>query len=239
LGKWKPRPKKVTWRENAKKRVALEAVKHVEEGFVVGLGSGSTAAYAIQEIGRRVTQGGLHVLGVPTSSQAMMIAVGSGVPLTTLDEHPSLDLAIDGADQLDKQFNMIKGGGGALTREKIVASTAKQLVIVADEMKLVEKLGTNCEVPAEVLPFALAPVTANIKKLGGEPLLRESKGKLGAVVTDNGNYIVDIDFGPIDKAEELDQRLKIIPGVFETGLFIGMADVVYLGKPDGISKLER
>ena len=229
----------MSWREDAKKRVALEAVKHVEEGFIVGLGSGSTTAYVIQELGRRVIHDGLQVLGVPTSSQAMMLAVHSGFPLTTLDEHPILDLAIDGADQIDKKLNMIKGGGGALTREKIVASAAKQLVIVADETKLVEKLGTSCQLPVEVLPFALATATTTIRKLGGKPLLRESKGKVGAVVTDNGNYIVDIDFGLINNVEELNQQLKLIPGVIETGLFIGVADVVYLGKPDGVKKLVR
>jgi len=167
-----------------------------------------------------------------------MLAVRSGVPLTTLDEHPVLDLAIDGADEVDEKLDMIKGGGGALTREKIVASAAKQVVIVADETKLVEKLG-SFRVPVEVLPFALASATAGIKELGGKPFLRESNGKVGAVVTDNGNYILDVDFGLIDDAEELNQRLKLIPGVIETGLFIGMADIVYLGKPDGIVKLEK
>jgi ribose 5-phosphate isomerase A len=238
LGKWKLRPEKVTWIEDAKKRVALEAVKHVEDGFVIGLGSGSTAAYVIEEIGRLIRQDGLHVLGVPSSSQAMMVAVRSGVPLTTLDEHPVLDLDIDGADEVDKKLNMIKGGGGALTREKVVASAAKQVVIVADETKLVETLGAF-KVPVEVLPFALATATAEIKELNGKPLLRESNGKVGAVVTDNGNYIVDVDFGAIDDAEELNRRLKLIPGVIETGLFIGMADIVYLGKADGIVRLEK
>jgi ribose 5-phosphate isomerase A len=238
LGKWKLRPEKVTWREDAKKRVALEAVKHVEDGFVIGLGSGSTAAYVIEEIGRLIRQDGLHVLGVPSSSQAMMVAVRSGVPLTTLDEHPVLDLDIDGADEVDKKLNMIKGGGGALTREKVVASAAKQVVIVADETKLVETLGAF-KVPVEVLPFALATATAEIKELNGKPLLRESNGKVGAVVTDNGNYIVDVDFGAIDDAEELNRRLKLIPGVIETGLFIGMADIVYLCKADGIVRLEK
>jgi ribose 5-phosphate isomerase A len=239
LGKWKLRPEKVSWREEAKRRVALEAVKEIQEGFIVGLGSGSTAAYVIQEIGHQMLQEGLRVLGVPSSSQAMMLAVRSGIPLTTLDEYPILDLAIDGADQIDKQLNLIKGGGGALTREKVVASAAKQFVVVADETKLVEKLGANCRVPVEVLPFALATATAGIKELGGKPFLRESKGKVGAVVTDNGNYIVDVDFGPIDDAEELNHQLKLIPGVIETGLFIGMADILYLGKPDGIIKLEK
>ncbi|UCC58082.1 MAG: ribose-5-phosphate isomerase RpiA [Candidatus Bathyarchaeum sp.] len=229
----------MSWREEAKKRVALEAVKHLQDDFIVGLGSGSTAAHVIQEIGRQILKAGLRVLGVPTSSQAMMLAVRSGIPLTTLDEYPSLDLAIDGADQIDKKLDMIKGGGGAMTREKIVASAAKQFIIVADETKLVDKLGTNCRVPVEVLPFALATATASIKELGGKPLLRESGRKVGAVVTDNGNYIVDIDFGPMKDTEELNRRLKLIPGVVETGLFIKMADIVYLGKPDGIIRLER
>jgi len=229
----------LSWREEAKKRVALEAVKHVEDGFVVGLGSGSTAAYVIAEIGRMIRQDGLSVLGVPSSSQAFLLAVQSGVPLTTLDEHPVLDLDIDGADEVDRRLNLIKGGGGALTQEKIVASVAKKVVIVADETKLVEKLGSMFKVPVEVLPFGLATATAAIKKLGGKPILRESKGKVGAVVTDNGNYIVDVDFGPISDAGELNRRLKLIPGVIETGLFVGMADLVYLSKADGIVKLEK
>jgi ribose 5-phosphate isomerase A len=134
---------------------------------------------------------------------------------------------------------LIKGGGGALTREKIVASVAKEYIVVADETKLVEKLGANCQVPVEVLPFAQATVTQSIKELGGKPILRESKGKVGAVVTDNGNYIIDIDFEPMKDAEKLNQQLKLIPGIIETGLFIEMTDIVYLGKPDGIRKLEK
>lgn len=229
----------MSWRKEAKKRAALEAVRHVEDGFIVGLGSGSTAAYVIKEIGLQMLNEGLKILGVPSSSQAMMLAVQSGVPLTTLDEYPILDLAIDGADQIDRQLNLIKGRGGALTKEKIVASAAKEFVVVADETKLVEKLGTDCPVPVEVLPFALATATADIEELGGKPLLRESKGKVGAVVTDNGNYIIDVDFGPITDTEELNRQLKFIPGVIETGLFIGMADIIYLGRLDGFRKMEK
>jgi ribose 5-phosphate isomerase A len=229
----------VSWKEEAKKRVASEAVNHVEDNFLVGLGSGSTAAYVIKDIGQMIIQDGLNVQGVPSSSQAMLLAVRSGIPLTTLDEHPNLDLTIDGADEVDKKLNMIKGGGGALTREKIVVSAAKQVVIVADETKLVEKLGTTFRVPVEVLPFALATVTIGIKELGGEPLLREAERRVGAVVTDNGNYIIDVDFGPIDDAEELNRGLKFIPGVIETGLFMNMADIVYLGNKDGIINLEK
>jgi len=229
----------VVWREEAKKRVALEAVKHVQDKFIVGLGSGSTAACVIEEIGEKIRREGLRILGVPTSHQAMMLAVHCGVPLTTLNEHPQLDLAIDGADQVDRELNLIKGMGGALAREKIVASAAKQLVIVVDETKLVEKLGTNHPVPLEVLPFALPTVMVRMRELGGKPVLREGKGKVGPVVTDNGNFVVDVDFGPIRAPKELDLQLKSIPGVIETGLFVGIADVVYLGKPDGFLRLER
>jgi len=229
----------VIWREEAKKRVALEAVKHVKDNFIVGLGSGSTAAYVIQEIGEKTRKEGLRILGVPTSHQAMMLAVHCGVPLTTLDEHPQLDLAIDGADQVDRKLNLIKGGGGALTREKIVASASKEFVIVADETKLVEKLGTNHTVPVEVLPFALTTVMVRLRELKGKPILREGGGKVGPLVTDNGNFVVDVDFGSVDDVKELNLRLKLISGIIETGLFVGMADVVYLGKPGGVEKLVR
>jgi len=229
----------VGWREEAKKRAALEAVKHLKDGFTLGLGSGSTAAYAIREIGRKIQQEDLRILGVPTSYQAFLLAVDCGILLTTLNEHPELDLTIDGADQIDKALNLIKGMGGALTREKIVASASKQLVIVADETKLVEKLGTNHPVPVETLPFALPTVMSKVQEMGGRPVLREGKGKVGPVVTDNGNFIVDVDFGLIDDPKELNSRLKLISGVVETGLFIDMADIVYVGKPALVEKLER
>jgi len=229
----------VVWREEAKKRVALEAVKHVQDDFIVGLGSGSTAAYVIQQIGEKIRLEGSRILGVPTSHQAMMLAVHCGVPLTTLNEHPQLDLAIDGADQVDRELNLIKGGGGALTREKIVASAARQFVIVADETKLVERLGTNHTIPVEVLPFAVPTVMVKLRELKGKPVLREGGGKVGPLVTDNGNFVVDVDFGPVDDVKELHLQLKLIPGVIETGLFVGMADAIYLGKPDGVEKLVR
>jgi len=229
----------VGWREEAKKKASLEAVKHVKDDFTVGLGSGSTVAYAIQEIGKRIQQRKLRILGVPTSHQTMMLAVHCGIPMTTLNEHSQLDLTIDGADQIDRQLNLIKGMGGALTREKIVASATKQFVIVADETKLTEKLGANCAVPVEVLPFALPTVMLKMQEKGGKPVLREAKGKVGPVVTDNGNFIVDVDFGPINAPKELDSKLKSIPGVIETGLFVEMADVVYVGTPTTVERLER
>jgi len=229
----------VGWREEAKKRAALEAVKHVKNGFVLGLGSGSTAACAIQEMGRRIKQEGLRILGVPTSYQALLVAVDCGIPLTTLNEHPQLDLTIDGADQVNGSLNLIKGMGGALTREKIVASASKQLIIVVDETKLVERLGTNHPVPVEVLPFALPTVMLKVREMGGKPVLREGKGKAGPVVTDNGNLIIDVDFGPINTPKKLDSQLESVPGVIETGLFVEMADIIYVGKPTGVQRLER
>lgn len=230
---------KLSWIEEARKRVAIEAVKHVKDGFIVGLGSGNTAAYAIKELGRRIHEEKWKILGVPTSHQALRLAVRSGIPITTLEEHPQLDLTIDGADQIDKELNLIKGMGGALTREKVVASATKQLIIVADEKKLVEKLGKNQPLPIEVLPFALPTVMLKIEEMGGKPILREGRGKVGPVVTDNGNFIIDADFGLIDSPKELNLELKSIPGVIETGLFIEMADIVYVGKPEGVDKLKR
>lgn len=229
----------MSWREKAKERAAQEAARLVEYGFVVGLGSGSTIAYAIQEIGKRIQGQELRVLGIPTSHQASMLAVENGIPLTTLNEHPQLDLAIDGADEIDRELNLIKGMGGALTREKIVASAARKLVVVADETKLVEKLGTNHPVPIEILPFAFSTAMLGIQKLGGKPVLREGKGKVGPIITDNGNFIVDADFGPLNAPKELNSRLRSIPGVIETGLFVGMADLVYIGTPTTVRKLER
>jgi ribose 5-phosphate isomerase A len=229
----------VSWREDAKKRAALEAVKHVREGYVVGLGSGTTIAYAIQEIGRKNRREGVQVLGVPTSHQALMLALNYGIPITTLDEHPKLDLAIDGADQVDGELNLIKGMGGALMREKVVASAAKQFVVVADETKLVEKLGINQPVPVEVLPFALSTVVSRMEDLGGKAVLREGERKVGPVVTDNGNFILDVTFGAVDDLTKLDVAVKSIPGVLETGLFLGMVDVVYLGKQDGVVRLDK
>ena len=228
-----------SWIEKAKKRAALEAVKNVKDGYIIGLGSGSTAAYAIKEIGKITRQKNWQILGVPTSYQAMQLAIQCGIRLTTLQEHPQLDLTIDGADQIDKELNLIKGMGGALTREKIVASTSKRVIIVADETKLVNKLGTNHPVPVEVLPFATSTVMLKIRKMKGRTRLRETSGKVGPLVTDNGNFILDADFGPIDAPSELNFQLKSIPGVVETGIFANMADIVYLGTTNTVRKLKK
>jgi len=234
------KPKLQEERERAKKNAALEATKHVLDGFKIGLGSGSTAAYAIKEIGRKIRMEGIQVWGVPTSHQAYMLAIEYGIPITTLDQHPQLDLTIDGADQIDGELNLIKGMGGALVREKIVASASKQVIIVADETKLAEKLGEDQPVPIEVLPFALSHVTSKIRNYGGKPKLRENKGKVGPVITDNGNFILDVDFGRIKDPKKLNEQLKLISGVVETGLFTGLANIVYIGRLDGtVTKLQK
>lgn len=230
----------IDWIEKAKKNAALEAVKHVGNGFTVGLGSGSTAAYAIEEIGKRMKRDNLCIQGVPTSYQAFMLAVQNGIPATTLEENPVLDLTIDGADQIDPELNLIKGMGGALAREKIVAYASKKLIIIADESKKVKELGENHHpVPLEVLPFAASLVTRMIKEIHGKPRLREGKGKVGPTVTDNGNLIIDADFGPIRNPSLLESKLKSTPGIIETGFFIQMAHVIYVGKRSGIEKLTK
>lgn len=233
------KPKK-EWIKEAKRNAALEAVKHVKDNFVIGLGSGSTAAYAIEQIGNRIKREKIHVSAVPTSYQTFMLAVKHGIPITTLEEHPTLDLTIDGADQIDDELNLIKGMGGALTREKIVASASKKLVIVADERKKVKFLGENNHpVPIEAIPFATPIVMHKIKEMGGKPFLRESNKKVGPVITDNGNIIVDVNFGLVHEPAELNHKLKGIPGVVETGLFVKMADLIYLGERAGVRKLEK
>ena len=226
------------WAEEAKRKAAYAAVKHVKDGFVVGLGSGSTAAYAIEALGERVKLEKPRLLAVPTSYQAFLLAVKCGITVTTLDEHPVIDVTIDGADQIDPTLNLIKGMGAALAREKIVASVSKQNIVIADESKKVAVLGENDHpVPVEVLPFAIAAVKGKIESFGGKAVLREGKGKLGPVITDNGNAVIDAVFGVIKNPVELEKKLKMIPGVVETGLFIGLASTAYIGNPSKVEKI--
>lgn len=229
----------MTWKEDAKRRAAVEAVKHVKDGYFVGLGSGSTVKYALEELGRVTRDKGLNVLGVPTSYDTMLLAIENGIPLTTLHEHTELDIAIDGADQIDPNLNLIKGGGAALTKEKIVDRAAKLLIIIADETKLTETLGKKCRVPIEVLPFATPRVMRKIQELNGKATLRKAVGKVGPIITDNGNFIIDADFGPIKDPEKLEAKLKLTPGVIETGLFIEMANIAYVGYETGLKIFKR
>ena len=226
--------------QQSKQKAALESIKHVKDGFIVGLGSGSTAAIAIEALGKRVKTEKLHIMGIPTSYQAFLLAVQCRIPITTLDEHPEIDVTIDGADQITPKLDLIKGMGAALAREKIVAASTKLNVIIADEKKKVRFLGENNQVvPIEVLPFAISLVKRKIIDAGGKPLLREGKGKLGPVITDNGNAILDSYFGEITDPAELAIKVKHIPGVVETGFFIGLTDIAYVGTVKAVEKIER
>lgn len=223
-----------------KQKAALEAVKHVKDGFIVGLGSGSTAAFAIQALGERVKREKLRIMGIPTSYQAFLLAVECGIPITTLDEHSQIDVTIDGADQITPELFLIKGMGAALAREKIVAAASKLNIIIADAKKKVKVLGENNQpVPIEVLPFAISPVKQKIIDADGKPVLREGKGKLGPVITDNGNVILDSYFGEVADPEDLAVKLKIIPGVVETGFFVGLTDIAYIGTASNVEKMKK
>lgn len=220
----------MSWRELAKKRAAKAAVQHVKDGFVVGLGTGTTASYAIKEIGSRIRNENIDVYGVPTSHQAAFLAIQENIRLVTLDEHPTVNLTIDGADQIDKNLNVIKGGGAAMLREKIVASASKDYIIIADESKLVDVLGVGQPVPIEVLPFAATYVKKRLEKIAKKVTIREGSGKAGPILTDNGNFIVDGDFGPILDPQDLELTIATIPGTVETGLFIRMLKMAYIGR---------
>jgi len=213
---------------NPKEVTGRMAAQLVKENMVVGLGTGSTTAYTIKELGRRVA-GGLKILGIPTSYQSAFLAAENGIPLTTLDEHPVLDIDIDGADQV-ANYVAIKGGGAAHTREKIVARSAKKFVVVADESKMSDVL--NHTVPLEVIPCARKLVEKEVAELGGKTEVRMGVRKDGPVISDNGNFIMDADFGEIHNPASLDIALSQCTGIVEHGIFINV-DVVYIGKKDG------
>jgi ribose 5-phosphate isomerase A len=221
---------------DAKKAAGEAAAELVKSGMVVGLGTGSTVAWTIRRLGDRVREEGLDFLGVATSFQAESLAIASGIRLATLNSHPLLDLAIDGADQVDGDLFVIKGGGAAHTREKVVACSAKRFVIVADESKYVQKL--TWPVPVEVLPFALRLVERRLVELGGKPVLRLGKMKDGPVITDNGNFVVDADFGMIEDPAALATRIDPIPGVVEHGIFDNL-DELYLARASGVERIGR
>ncbi len=216
--------------ESAKKRAGSRAAEFVDDGMLVGLGTGSTAACAIRELGRRVDQG-LDIRGIPTSFQARREAKRAGIPLCSLGDTDQIELAIDGADQV-ADMDLIKGGGGAHTREKIVSSIANNTVIVVDESKLAPSL--NRSIPIELISAARGAVASGIHNLGGGVSLRESTGKDGPVMTDNGNLLMDCDFGQITNPEALGNSLSRIPGIVEHGLFIDVADTIIIGNECGV-----
>jgi ribose 5-phosphate isomerase A len=216
--------------EHLKQLAAQRAVDFVSDGQTVGLGTGSTAAFAIQGLAARI-QTGLKIRGVATSLQTENLARRLGIPLLDFNDVSKLDITIDGADQIDPNFDMIKGGGGALTREKLVARISDVEVIVVDQSKQVVTLGGGFPVPVEVVPFGWRLAARLLSDLGSVPRLRETGGT--PVVTDNGNWIIDSDFGRIEDPPNLEKHIKLLPGIVESGLFIGLADVMVVGSEEG------
>jgi len=223
--------------EEKKRLAGIEAAKEVEDGNYVGLGTGSTVRYAIEELGRRVREEGLSIKGIPTSADTRILAIKTGIPLTTFAEVQELDIAIDGADQVSRNYHLIKGGGAALFREKVVAYNSRKFVVVVDESKLSNFL--DIAVPVEVLPFAWSAVVRKLKAIGcKEAKLRQAKGKSGPLVTDNGNYILDAYFGRIEYPHKLEKDINSIVGVVENGIFYGITTKVIVGKEGHTEVLE-
>ena len=219
---------------NAKMNACKSVIPLIPKSGAIGLGSGSTVAIFAKELGRQIADGEVDVCVVPSSYQAYQLAVEHRIPLTNLDINPSLFLTVDGADEVDKDLNLTKGGGGALFQEKIVASASEKLIIIVDESKLVDHLATRFDIPIEVLPFALGVVKRKISEMGITPLIRMAERKMGPIVTDNGNFILDLKFPePIQNPAKVAVNLKMTPGVVETGLFIGMASEVHVGLESG------
>lgn len=227
--------------QSAKKAAAYLAVdNHVISGDLVGIGSGTTVIFAVKRLAERFHNDNIHVKCIPTSFQARQLVIEHKLPLTDLDIHPKIDVCIDGADEVDQNMNLIKGGGGCLLQEKIVASCAKRLIIVADYTKDSKFLGDQYKkgIPIEVSPMAYVPIKNKIEMLfGGDVDLRLAINKAGPVITDNGNFILDWKNYKQDvNWDKINTTLMMIPGVVETGLFIHMASLAYFGMPDGTVK---
>ncbi|MEM4302826.1 MAG: ribose-5-phosphate isomerase RpiA [Candidatus Caldarchaeum sp.] len=219
--------------DGARLAAAKTVTSLVEDGMVVGLGSGSTVSLIVAEISKL----GKRIAVIPASSQTYLEAVRSGLKLTSLDRNPHPDLYLDSFDQTDENCNMVKGGGAALMREKVLASASKLRIFVGESRKLSKKL--NKPVPLEVLSFALGYVVDEVEKIGASVAVRMSQAKNGPTVTDNGNYVVDADFGEITDPASLEQRLRKIPGLLENGLFVGLADRMFIAMEDGrVEELE-
>ncbi|MGQ9583467.1 MAG: ribose-5-phosphate isomerase RpiA [Thermoplasmatota archaeon] len=224
--------------EELKALAGRRGAELVGDGMVVGLGTGSTARHAILRIGERVREG-LRVLGIPTSVDSERLAKGCGIPLTTLEEHPEVDLTIDGADEVDPRLDLIKGLGGALLREKLVAHASRREVIVVDSSKLVERLGERAPLPVEVVRYGHTAVARRLAALGCSPALRVSRRGAGPYITDNGNYIYDCRFPGIPDPRGLEMEIDAIPGVVECGLFIGLAHMALVASGEGVREMRR
>jgi len=226
--------------EEQKEAACRKAVELVEKGQVIGLGSGSTVAYFVKLLAGEERSRGLGARVISTSFQVHYLAVEEGLRVATLDEYPEPDLVVDGADEITLSLDMIKGGGAALVREKILASAAKRVAIVADASKVVGRLGERHPVPVEVIPMAASHLLRVLaQRLGARGRIRVSGGKVGPVVTDNGNFVLDLELGPIGDPARLERELKLLPGVVETGLFTGLADLAYVANEVSVRELVR
>ena len=228
-----------------KQAVALAAVDQIENGMILGLGSGSTAALMIEALAVKIKSGEIKdVVGVTTSFQGDVLASELGIPLKSLSSVSTIDLAIDGADEVDPKFQLIKGGGACHVQEKLVAALAKKFIVVVDSTKLVKKLNLDFKLPVEVLPSAWKQVQKTLQDLGGEGYLRMAQKKAGPIVTDQGNLILDLSFSNgIDQPELLESQINNIPGVLENGLFVNLTDQVLVGKVEndevGVESLNK
>lgn len=226
--------------EELKRMVAKEALKYIDDDMIIGLGTGSTTAHFIQMLGKKLMTGELEdVYGIPTSHQSRLLALESGVPVVSLDEVDAIDLAIDGADEVDPHLNLIKGRGAALTMEKIIEYRAGTFIVLVDESKLVEYLGQKMPVPIEVIPAAWRAIKDELEVFNATAELRMGVKKDGPVITDNGNFILDAKFERIEDPLDMEIELNNIPGVVENGIFADIADIVLVGTKEGVKKLER
>lgn len=220
-----------------KENVGKKAADLIKDGQIVGLGTGSTTHYFIRHLGERIKNEELNILGIPTSYQSLIIAREAGINTTTLDEY-AIDVAVDGADEVDENLNLIKGGGAAHTLEKLVDSSAKKFIVIVDDSKMVKQLG-EFPVPIEIIPEALRIVKESLIDMGGKPELRMGVQKDGPVITDNGNFIVDTKFDSIRNPQKLEKELNILPGVVENGIFTNLVDKVIIGSPSGIKEINK
>lgn len=227
--------KNTSGNSSSKKNAGYKAAEYVEDGMVLGLGTGSTTHFFIEKVGMRIKEEGISIKGIPTSFQSLLIAKQWNIPITTLEEN-DIDLSVDGADEVDREFNLIKGGGAAHTKEKIVDYAAKQFIVIVDESKFVDKLG-DFPVPVEVLPDASRMAIRELEDMGAECEIRMAQRKDGPVITDNGNFVIDAKFDKIESPKHLEIDINTIPGVVENGIFTQMVDKVIIGTDEGTKEL--
>ncbi len=222
--------------KRAKKNAAVKAIEeNIDRDLIIGIGSGTTIVYAVEHLKAIVSEEKYQIICIPTSFQSKQMIIDAQLTLGSLNQFPKLDIAFDGADEVDADLNLIKGGGGCLVQEKIVAKNADKFVVIVDWRKISTRLGDywRSGLPIEIIPASYQPLINKMKVLGGNAILREGKGKLGPIITDNGNFIIDVDFGEIINPVSLESDLKSLSGVVDSGLFTNMVSQLYIGKKDG------